>query len=63
MTFGLKNCTGVTVMSISSNFDGEIETANLVVGVNLETGYDCRARHCYISFGEKGLVSDSKKNQ
>ena len=49
--------------SSSSNFDGEIETANLVDGQNLENIY-CRqgARHCYIFLGGNGLVSDSKKS-
>ena len=52
----------MTVKSSSLNFDGEIETANLVDVENLETAY-CRqgARHCYISLEGYGLVSDSIK--
>lgn len=50
------------VKSSSSDFDEEIENANLAVVENLENAY-CRhgAKHRYISLEGSGLVSDSKK--
>jgi len=59
-TFDLKNYADVTVKSRLSNFDGEIGTANLADGGNLEIAYYRRGRmHCCVSLEENGLVSGS----